>query len=219
MSEHRDEMPYEKAIEETAKTTGKALDMVQSMSPAIATAYGFIIGDRINAARERQLDSLARKTKKLLQDRNAKEEQPVPEQIAIPLLEAAQGETRETIQDLYAALLANAMDANYANDVRPEFVATVKALQPLDAAILAIVLRAHDTVSQRQIRYQDVSTHILGKRPAAVQLSVDHLVKLNCILSNQGMLMMTPYGQEFMVACDPHTISSVTAARHHLGGL
>ncbi len=56
--------PYEQAIEETAKTTGKALDIVQSMTPAIANAYGFLIGDRIGAARERQLDKLSRDTKK-----------------------------------------------------------------------------------------------------------------------------------------------------------
>ena len=45
--------------------------------------------------------------------RDIKQEQPIPEQIAIPLLEATQGESREELQDIYAALLANAMDPTF----------------------------------------------------------------------------------------------------------
>src|SRR4051794_1725941 len=110
-------MPYDKAIEETAKTTGRVLDIVQSMTPAVADAYGFLIGDRISAARERQLDKLSRETKKILYDRNVEETQPLPEQIAIPLLEAAQGETRSELQDVFATMLANAMDPKFASNV------------------------------------------------------------------------------------------------------
>jgi hypothetical protein len=43
----REKLPYEGAIEETAKTAGKGLDLVQLMSPAIAKTYGLLIGDRI----------------------------------------------------------------------------------------------------------------------------------------------------------------------------
>ncbi|MDE5458594.1 DUF4393 domain-containing protein [Bradyrhizobium sp. CSA112] len=204
MSDHV-EMPYEKAIEETAKTTGKAIDIVQSMSPAIASAYGFIIGDRINAARERQLDALARKTKKLLHDRNLEEESAVPEQLAIPLLEAAQGETREEIQDLYAALLANAMDANFADDVRPEFISTVKALQPLDAAILKYAAGRYIDRETRKFSQGKLQDDMKNFRPTAIELSIQHIEKLGCIVRNRGELHLSTYGYEFMVACNPNT--------------
>jgi hypothetical protein len=207
-------MPYEKAIEETAKTTGKALDIVQSMSPAIASTYGFIIGDHINAARERQLDSLARKTKKILRERNLQEEREIPEQVAVPLLEAAQGETREELQDIYAALLANAMDPRFSNDVRPEFITTVKDLQPLDAAVLRFAKESYLTKEKRRFNQGELADALKDQRPTAIELSLNHLIKLGCINkhSQNGVIVLSPYGYEFMVACDPHSAGKAAPA-------
>ena len=41
-----DVAPYSGAIEETAKTTGKAFDLIRDSARPIADAYGLIIGDR-----------------------------------------------------------------------------------------------------------------------------------------------------------------------------
>jgi hypothetical protein len=95
MTDARPELPYEKAVEETAKATGKAIDLIGSMTPAIADAYGYLIGDRLATSRVRNLDEITRKTKKILQDRDAQDTQPLPEQIAALLLEHAQGEPPE----------------------------------------------------------------------------------------------------------------------------
>jgi hypothetical protein len=48
---------------------------------------------------------------------------------------SAQNEPRESIQDLYAALLANAMDERFSEDVRPEFIDIVRELQPIDESV------------------------------------------------------------------------------------
>jgi hypothetical protein len=58
--------PYSGVIEETAKTTGKALDLVRDSAKPIADVYGLIIGDQIHAARHRRLDAITRKTKQIL---------------------------------------------------------------------------------------------------------------------------------------------------------
>jgi hypothetical protein len=69
-----DQLPYEKAIEETAKATGKVVDLVRdgvkAVSPAIADAYGFLIGDRMTAARKRNLDAIGQETERILRDRD-----------------------------------------------------------------------------------------------------------------------------------------------------
>ena len=83
-----DVAPYSGAIEETAKTTGKALDLVRDGARPIADAYGLIIGDQIHAARHRRLDAITRKTRQILKDRNLSETAEIAEQIAIPLLES-----------------------------------------------------------------------------------------------------------------------------------
>lgn len=64
MTHDSPDLPYEKAIEATAKATGKALDLIGSASPTIADAYAFLIGDRLEAARASNLDEITRKTKK-----------------------------------------------------------------------------------------------------------------------------------------------------------
>jgi len=202
----RTDLPYEKAIEEAAKTGGKALDILDKASPAIGTVYNWMIGDRVTAARERNLDSFQRKTRRIIEERNIADKQPLPESLALPLLEAAQGETREEIQDLYAALLANAMDPDFTNDVRPAFVETVKALEPFDAKILVLVPELAELSGQYQgkARYSEVVSRLPGKRPTTIQLSIDHLVRLGCIANAGGLINLTAYGTELLNACDPH---------------
>jgi hypothetical protein len=200
----RPELPYEKAAQEVAKTTGKALDIVQSMSPAIAEAYGWAIGDRIAAGRDRNLDALRRKTEEIFRQRDLKDKKPIPEQIAIPLLEEAQKETRGEIQDLYATLLANAMDERFANDVRPEFIQIVKTLQPIDALVLRFA-RDRNSSPKRVLGANDVYDALKDCRTTAIDVSIEKLTDLKCFRSHSQGMIMSPLGAELMVACDPHT--------------
>lgn len=59
--------------------------------------------------------------------------------MAIPLLEAAQGEPRPEMQELLATLLANAMDPARRDEVRPEFMVALKQFHPTDVLVLKIL--------------------------------------------------------------------------------
>ena len=119
-------MPYEEAITEGSKAAGKFLDIVRDEGKPVADAYGFLIGDRVEAWRERNLDALGRRTKEILKSRDLAETAPMAEQIAIPLLEAAKSDPRPEMQELWATLLANAMDPARRNEVRREFISALK---------------------------------------------------------------------------------------------
>ncbi len=200
--------PYEKAIEESAKATNNAIDLVReggrAIGPAIADIYGLLIGDQVAGARKRRLDAIARKTKKILHDRDVKDQQELPEDIAIPLLEAAQSEPRESIQDLYAALLANAMDKRFSEDVRPEFIETVKELQPIDAVVLKFARDRYNEPSQRVFGSNHVYDALKKYRPTAIEVSLETLQRLKCINAQSQGLVLSPFGVELMAACDPH---------------
>ncbi len=193
-----DEMPYSGAIEETVKAAGKALDLIKDASGPIADAYGLIIGDRVHAARHRRLDAIMRKTKKILKDRDLSETAEVAEQIAIPLLEAAQREPREEMQDLWARLLANAMDPARRDDVRPEYIQALEKLHPIDAVILQ---KASEAFSGGFVPH--AMADVLKIRPSSVNVSLDHLVDAKCVTRNQDLHKISSFGSELLLACQP----------------
>jgi len=203
MNDKRPDLPYEKAAEETAKAVGKGLDLVNRAAPAIGDAYGFLIGDRIKAQRERNADRMARETKRILDERNLEETSALPEDLAAPLLEAAQREPREEILRLYSALAANAMDPNH-DDVRPEFVETVKKWQPIDLRVMQFVVGRPK--GKPQFASGDVEAAMKTERRNAVTVSLEHLRTLGCLspAAQQATYALSPYGAEIMRAVSEH---------------
>jgi hypothetical protein len=199
MPDKRPELPYEKAAEETAKTLGKGLDLVSRASPAIGDAYGFLIGDRIKEQRVRNADKMARETKRILDERNLKETAALPEDLAAPLLEAAEREPRDEILRLYAALAANAMDPSH-DDIRPEYVETVRKWQPIDTRVMSFAEERRSTASP-YFSSGDVHKAAPDLRVTAIELSIDHMARLGCIRHNPNMgYVLTAYGSEIMRA-------------------
>jgi hypothetical protein len=199
-----DAMPYEKAIEETAKATGKVVDLVhdgfRAVSPTVSDAYQYLIGDRLTAARKRNLDAIARETDRILRERDVTDRSATPEQISIPLLEAAQAESREGLRNLWARLLANSMDPSRSENVRPEFIGLVQKLEPLDARVLDYL---HTKPKESQVHKFEAEA-VLKCRPTAAVVSIDHLVDLNCVrlVGGSHILALTELGIELMVAVE-----------------
>jgi hypothetical protein len=188
--------PYSEAIKEGAKTAGKLLDIVRDAGKPVADAYGLIIGDRVEALRERNLDALTRRTKEILKKRDLAEAAPVAENIAIPILEAAQGDPRPEMQELWATLLANAMDPSRRDEVRQEFISVLKLLHPTDAVVLK---RMHDTylgdfVPAQQLTFDDL-------REATVAVSLRSLSMYSCVEQNRFVYQIAPFGIELVRAC------------------
>jgi hypothetical protein len=199
-----DAMPYEGAIEETAKATGKVVDLVhdgfRAVSAPISDAYGYLIGDRLTAARQRNLDAITRETDRILRERKVTDRSATPEQISIPLLEAAQAESREELRHLWSRLLANAMDPSRSENVRPEFITLIQKLEPLDARVLDYL-----HTKPRDLNIQKHEAHsVLKCRPTAAIVSLDHLAELRCIrVVGQGHIVaLTELGEELMVAVE-----------------
>ena len=90
--------------------------------------------------RVRRYDELVAATREHLKRRGQKEpfEKPTPA-LALPLISAAIDEDREELKDLWARLLASAMQPGRKNRVRQSFIATLKELDPLDALCLRAI--------------------------------------------------------------------------------
>jgi Abortive infection alpha len=83
-------------------------------------------------------DRFRRCTEQITRGRNLEEAIELSPNVAKALIAGAQEETREELMELWARLLANAMDPNL-NSVRPLFVDAVKRTDPLDAIVLRYI--------------------------------------------------------------------------------
>ena len=132
-----------KATEEAAKTAGKALEIAHDTGGYLsrvvgdlpANTVGLLGADWLRERRVRNLDGLRRRTTEILRERDVKSPIELSPNQATELLTAAQDESRKELADLWARLLANAMDPNM-NNVRHSFIAMIKEMDPLDAVVL-----------------------------------------------------------------------------------
>lgn len=133
-----------KAIEEVAKTTGKAIDASRELGGFLSKYVGGslehamgIVEDKLKYLRwERQI-RLTERANTLLAERGlAQPSRKVPLQVAIPLIQAASLEEDDWLQDQWAALLVNAADAASHVEVRRAFISILEDLTPLDALLL-----------------------------------------------------------------------------------
>lgn len=133
-----------KAVQEIAKTTGKAIDASRELGGFIAKFTGGpltqamgIVEDRLKYMRwERQLRLMDRANAFLAARGLQGPDRQVPLQVALPLLEAASLAENDELQDRWAMLLANAADASINVEVRRAFVSILDDLAPLDAVVL-----------------------------------------------------------------------------------
>ncbi len=137
-----------KAVEETAKT-GRALveagsDLASFVGKALGTVpedtVGLLGGDYLHDLRIRNLDKIARKTEEILRERGVEDPEPIGPKALLPALEAASEEIDETMQDMWATLLANAMDPGRDVSLQRVFIDSLKQFEPIDARILSAYL-------------------------------------------------------------------------------
>ncbi len=162
---------------------------------------GLMIGDPIRYIRFRGLLYYQAKVDSILEQRGVKEPQAVSPSIAVPLIEAATNETREELCELWAKLLAAAMDPKEANHVRLELIDAVKRLAPIDARVLEIRHNNHGLLQPSTLEF---IARIVCINIDEVQISVTNLVNVHLMLSGSGDsyrhydVNLSPLGRELM---------------------
>jgi Abortive infection alpha len=163
-------------------------------------AVGLIIGDPLHFVRTAAALKYDEWITKLHRNRGVTP-QPVSLSLAIPLLRAAYDESRPELQELWAQLIAAAMDPQRANRVRRSFIDTLQRLDPLDALIVRELYKLSGNRSSRQSLVP-----ILGVEDIEIELSILNLVDLRCVDGPVGSdaslgFSLTSYGRELVRAC------------------
>jgi hypothetical protein len=174
-----------KAIQEIAKTArdlGSFLGRV--FGQPIENAVGLLGGDYLREVRNRNASRMAARTDELLTKRKVLNPEPVSASLAIPLLQAAQDESREQLQELWSRLLANAMDPERASRIRQSFIEVLKRFEPLDALILQAMMERSFAIGPQanggNISFEGIAL-LLKTTPGAVEVSLDNLAETKCV--------------------------------------
>ena len=139
-----------KAVQETAKAVGKALDVTREaggwldriFGRAVEDTVGRLWTDRISARRIEaaiydweRLQLLAHNVDRRLREAGVRETRAVPPKIAFPLLEHATMEHEEELHELWERLFASALDPSQ-EEIKRTYVSVLAELSGKDARLL-----------------------------------------------------------------------------------
>lgn len=190
------------------------------VTPAIEEAGG-ILQDTVKYWRVKNQVKILLKAKKYFEKKGL-DPQHVPLKVLVPLLENGSLEDDESIQDKWAALLANAADPDTSDSVSPTFPQILKELSPKEVALLdkiydEIVSRPDDERFTIQFEKQKIVVHF--RMPSEdFDVIVDNLSRLglcqppttgggmtfreySVVIRTYDFFCITPLGYKFVKAC------------------
>jgi Abortive infection alpha len=122
---------------------------------------------------------LDEKAREILTARHAAAEEISPS-ISGPLLEAAAEEERDELKEVWAKLLAAAMDPTRKNRVRLSFITILKQMDPMDARVLDSVHRNPAGFGEG-INGRDALSKEFGVTQDEILVSFENLERLRCV--------------------------------------
>lgn len=221
-----------KAVQESAKATvtlaelaGKAGAFVAKVIGGPMEQVGEMLTDRMRLFKYKNLCAVIDRAEEINRQRklDGKTIQ-IPPRLAIPMLEAAALEDDETLQDIWAGLIANAMNPEATIVIHPAFLEVARQLTSDEAIILSMCekesavqmrfvpikpdLMAINTPPVLEILGRNapdgVSRALVLKMPQLVWIYFDNLLRLQLIEKGEwdnGFFNLTAFGANFIKAC------------------
>jgi hypothetical protein len=170
------------------------------LGDAPKNAFGYLLGDRLAAAREMGAVRLQTKVENERLRLGIEHTQPTSPSIAEPMLHAALNETREELQDIWARLIVATTDPSRSSLVKIGFVETLKQFDPPDSLLLKEICSNTNLYKNSELLS---ITGKLGMGFDDFMISLDKLIDLKCVFKNPGSnYTSTPYGRSLFRAVD-----------------
>ena len=167
-----------------------------------ADLVGILAGDPVKALRAKMLETVWQKTKKTLEDRGVEDRQPPSLKADLPILAAAADETNENLQDLWAKLLAAAMDPSRTRHFRQSFIETIRKMDPTDVIVLHAVASQLERWKGKPFGAAEQKEEFAKLEMSTDErsVSVENLIAIRCFTSPGGTVVLTSYGRELLKA-------------------
>jgi hypothetical protein len=166
-----------------------------------------LVGDWLAHKRIRAWARLCERTEQILRDRGVKNREDASPSVAIPLITAAIDEDREVLKELWAKLLANALDPNRSHLVRPSMIGLLRQLDPLDALVLEKLANNRGAIPGTDNELAAGLAQMFKTTRDETFLSLERLHELGCLqhspstlprpnISSKGLLLVRAVGDE-----------------------
>jgi len=174
-------------VVKTLRQLGGFLGKALGSTPEDLIAY--LGGDWLRIRRAENLARMISEAKERLEERGVGgKTEPATLTLALPLMQAAADESREEIRDLWARLLAAAMDPGRSQKVRRLYIDIVGKMDPLDA----LVLKKLEDESSWQPTKRDAFAKMLDVGSTEVEVSFLNLIKLDVIADSGATKLTNP---------------------------
>lgn len=198
-----------KAVQEVAKATRVGLEATTKLGGFVARVINEpleqvtgILSDRLRFMRwERQLRLRDRMIENIRErglegQFNNGELNTVPPKLALPIIENASLEEDDELQDLWANLLASALDPNFSGKIRTAYIDIIKQLEVVDIHVMNLIYQSYkrwcgdnynlddDEQSTSPTVYSVAQMTIrdaIGLGRNAYENSIDNLIRVRCV--------------------------------------
>jgi len=211
---------------QTVKTTEKILRFSSKVFKVPIEETVGLIGDRLKLFRWERQVAYVDKVNNILDARNISETRAVMPKFALPVLENASLEDDEELQQIWAKLMASAMDPNFSTKLRMSFIDIIKSLDPLDVKILKVFYDI--LMKDNSIKWDNILDYSLKKEQISqllnissqdYEVSIFNLFRAQClapailtgsvsigdepitVYKGSKAVTMTPLGVNFVKSC------------------
>lgn len=182
-----------KAVQEVAKTTGKAIEAAERVGKFLSTIFGGALGEVGDIAhdwaryyRYKNLLRIQDKGEAIHWERKIEGKTiPIPPRYAVPLIQNASQEDDERLQEMWAGLIANSMDPGKRLNVKKVYINILSSLEPFDLQLLNF-LAAMASPIPPGLKRRNLNMKTLGQNLSVTQkeleLSLQNLARLGCVI-------------------------------------
>lgn len=191
-----------KKIAPLARTWPELIDKM--FGQPVQDLVGVAGGDYLAAVRPLNRQRIGEKVKEKLRKRGVEKPEPLSPKLLVPALDALSDESDETLQEMWANLMANAMDPNKPDiSLQRIIVDTLKQFEPIDALVLKQLSDG---------RRSDEIAKSFDQRETLIELATERLHRLGCLGEPQTVIVghelrtqyrLTALGTELLWACEP----------------
>ena len=223
-----------KAIQESAKLGTKGLEIADKAGSFFAKVFqeptseiAGMITDKLRFIRWKRMVQISDDVNKILIDRNVTETKAVPPKLALPIIEEATLEDDLSLQHLWNHLLANAMDAEFNDDIRYGFIDMIKGITGVEAKLLnefyevlnrESKINPIENVNQYSLKKEQIM-EIIGISASDYAIAANNLMRMQLLspailkggvsMGNEPMTIykgidavtLTPLSVKFVEAC------------------